>query len=50
MEACEPLGITAEEVESYTARLLAHVNIRVLALGNLYKDVCARCMTSLHVN
>lgn len=50
MEICEPSGITTEEVESHTTRLLANVNIRMLVLGNLYKDVCARCMTPFHVN
>ncbi|KAN0077101.1 Metalloenzyme, LuxS/M16 peptidase-like protein [Tylopilus felleus] len=34
----EVSGITVEEVESHSIRLLANVNIRMLALGNLYKD------------
>ncbi|KAF8559745.1 hypothetical protein OG21DRAFT_1550390 [Imleria badia] len=31
-------GITAEEVKSHSAQLLANVSIQILALGNLYKD------------
>jgi insulysin len=34
----EVSGITSEEVKSHCARLLANVNIRMLALGNIYKD------------
>jgi len=50
MKSRKPLGITTEEVKSHCARFLANVNIRVLALGNLFKDVCARYMTLFRVN
>ncbi|KAG9318652.1 Metalloenzyme, LuxS/M16 peptidase-like protein [Chiua virens] len=31
-------GVTTDEVKSHIGQLLANVNIRILALGNLYKD------------
>lgn len=49
MGSRESLGVTVEEVKFHAAQFLANVSIRMLALGNLYKDVGVRCMTPFHV-
>lgn len=33
-------AITADDIQAHMRELLSQVNIRILAMGNIYKDVC----------
>lgn len=50
VKSYKPLGVTMQEVKSHAARLLENVNIRMLVLGNLYKDVCVHDITPIDVD
>lgn len=50
MKSYKPLDVTMQEMKSHAARLLENVKIRMLVLGNLYKDVCAHDITLIDVD